>query len=604
MTRAAERWRAVTENEVIMRRSWAGLIAGVLLLSALVAPAPGAARTRIRAVNPSMASLLSPVDPRSQVGRSSGAHVRGEVVVRYSIGTALAARRRERRVAGARLLETTPVARTEVLKLDARTGVAEAVEELSRRPNVAWAEPNLILSGRATPNDPVFPNEWGLDNRGQQFAQGIPGGTPDADIDAPEAWDITTGSSQVVVAVTDTGVDYNHPDLAANIFSNPGEAGPLSNNGLDDDGNGFVDDFRGFDFVGGDNDPFDQDAQAGHGTHVAGTIGARGDNGISVAGVAWEVSLMPVRVLGSNGSGSEVQIANGFDYAAENGADIVSASLGGAGASNLLASTVQDHPATLFVVAAGNGGDDGIGDNNESAPQTPCNITATNLICVAATDHNDALTDFSNFGATSVDLSAPGFAIFSTAPTSFDAPEDVIGLSGTSQATPHVSGVAALLLAADPQASVADLRAALLGGTDPKPSLSGKTVTGGRLNALRSLQIITDGGGGDVTAPRVTGVSDAPDPFTPRRTRRRRAKIFFTLDETGHVIIDVMRRGVVKRHLVSEDDVTPGSYRARWDGRRDDGRLARAGTYTYAITATDASGNGSVPAKGKTTLRR
>ena len=243
----------------------------------------------------------------------------------------------------------------------------------------------------ATPNDPRFANGelWGLNQN------------TDVDIDAPQAWDVTTGSSSVLVAVVDTGVAFDHPDLAPNIWVNNDPV-----NGVDDDANGFVDDVRGWDFIGVDNEPRDLE---GHGSHVSGTIGAKGDNGQGVVGVNWDVTIMPVRVLGPEG-GTNATVTDGFAYAAANGARVVNASLGGSGISASMKAAIDGAAATtLFVVAAGNDG-----ENNEVFPTYPCNYTSTNLICVAATTRTDGIADFSNFGTTSVDLGAPGTEIVST----------------------------------------------------------------------------------------------------------------------------------------------------------------------------------------------
>ena len=229
-----------------------------------------------------------------------------------------------------------------------------------------------------------------------QIVNGVPG-TADADIDGPEAWDTETGSSDVVVAVVDSGVTYDHPDLAPNMWSNPGE---IPGNGIDDDGNGFIDDVRGWDFIGVDNDPFDLNL---HGTHVAGTIGAKGDNNQGITGVDWDVSLMALRALDNYGSGSNAGITAAFNYAGDNGADVVNASLNGTGFSQAMLDSINAAPNTLFVAAAGNNAT----NNDTTTPRYPCNYVAPNNICVAATNSNDGLASFSNVGATSVDLAAP-----------------------------------------------------------------------------------------------------------------------------------------------------------------------------------------------------
>jgi subtilisin family serine protease len=329
----------------------------------------------------------------------SARFVPGEVLVQFRPGVSTAARSSALRDHGATLLRETSVPGLVLARLAPGQGVAAAAQAFSRRSDVLFAEPNWIYRAVATPNDPRFANGelWGLHNTGQN------GGTVDADIDAPEAWDTTTGSNSVVVAVTDTGVAYDHPDLAPNIWANPGE---VPGDGVDNDGNGKVDDHRGWDFIGNDNDPRDISA---HGTHVAGTIGAKGNNSTGVVGVNWNVKLMPVRVLGPQGGTNET-VTNGFAYAAQEGAKVVNASLGGGGFSQAMKNVIDAAASTtLYVVAAGNDG-----SNNESTPQYPCNYTSANLVCVAATTRTDGLASFSNFGATSVDLGAPGTEIVST----------------------------------------------------------------------------------------------------------------------------------------------------------------------------------------------
>ena len=342
-----------------------------------------------------------------ETGQGSPDFVPGEVIVRYRPGTAPAERSALRAAEGFSLEEKLPIPGVELLDLPKGVGPVAASATLEEQPDVLYAQPNFIRQPTALPNDPRFNQLWGLHNTGQSV-NGEPGGTFDADIDAPEAWNLTTGKTSVKVAVVDTGVAYDHPALAGNIWSNPGEVV----NGVDDDGNGFVDDSVGWDFVEDDRAPDDDD---GHGTHVAGTIGARGNNAQDIVGVNWQVGIMPLRVLGPSG-GSDADIASAFQYAANEGARVVNASLGGPGATPLIADVVANNRNVLYVVAAGNGGSDGVGDNNDASPTYPCNITSTNLICVAATDQFDQLTDFSNYGATSVDLAAPGYNIHSSIP--------------------------------------------------------------------------------------------------------------------------------------------------------------------------------------------
>ncbi|HUD73324.1 MAG TPA: S8 family serine peptidase, partial [Dongiaceae bacterium] len=342
-----------------------------------------------------------------------------------------------------------------------------AIERLRRNPKIEYAEPNYIVHAERAPDDPIYPRLWGLHNTGQS------GGTAGADIHAEAAWQVTTGSPAVVVGVIDTGIDYRHPDLAPNIWRNPGE---IEANGIDDDGTGFIDDVRGWDFANDDNDPLDD---AGHGTHVAGTIGAVGNNGLGVAGVAWNVTLVPIKFLGGNGSGTEADAIAAIDYATAIGAVITNNSWGGGGFSQALLDAITDAGAagSLFVAAAGNEA-----QNGDAVPHYPSGYAAANIVSVAATDDRDQLAFFSNYGAASVDLAAPGVDILSTFPGgTYDE------LSGTSMATPHVAGVAALLRSVEPGIGVADLKSRLLQMTDHIPSLAGRTLTGGRLNAFLSV---------------------------------------------------------------------------------------------------------------------
>ena len=338
-------------------------------------------------------------------------------------------------------------------------------DNASRNNGIGIDKVDYKVSIYQTPNDQLFILQDALNNTGQT------GGTPDADIDAPEAWDITTGNSDVVVAVIDTGIDYDHPDLAANIWINPGE---IPGNGMDDDSNGYVDDVHGWNFVKNNKNP---DDDHGHGTHVAGIIGAVGNNSIGVAGVAWNVKLMPLKVLDRRGRGFTSDVIEAINYAAHR-ADVINLSLG----SNNFSQGMKDaiaNASALVVAAAGNDG-----NNNDETPSYPASYDLDNIIAVAATNHKDKLTGFSNYGATSVDLAAPGNLIASTYRGGRYA-----YMSGTSMATPHVSGGAALVMAAFPELNVDQdqVKDQILGGVDPIPSLQGITVTGGRLNAFNSL---------------------------------------------------------------------------------------------------------------------
>ena len=340
----------------------------------------------------------------------------GELLVRFKPSAQVAARAVVRSALGARRVASLPVPGLQVMRLEHATSVRAAADALRRDPNVLYAEPNFYYRLSALPNDPRFHELWGFHNTGQSVLGS--GGTPGADIDAPAAWDVTTGSSAVTVAVADSGIAYDHPDLKANIWTNPGETGGgRETNGRDDDRDGRIDDWRGWDFVSNDNDPRDLN---GHGTHVAGTIGARGNNGTGLTGIDWRVKLMPLRVADGNGVVTVAAMIAAFDYAVARGARVVNASFGSPDFSQALLDAVRRNPKTLFVAAAGNGGDDGVSDDNDRVPQYPCNLTAPNIVCVAASDKSDRLAGFSNYGAGSVDLAAPGVDVSSTIPAYTD----------------------------------------------------------------------------------------------------------------------------------------------------------------------------------------
>lgn len=606
--------------------SLAVLLAAALALGA--GPAAGAGPESIAATPPGFG------DP-----------VAGEYIVRFAPGATTADRAAVLGPEGANVVQGLGTPGVNLI----RTADAGAVAAIRADPRVLWVEPNRTGRYEAVPNDTLFPRQWGLDNTGQAVPdsdgpdqRAFPG-TADADIDAPEAWNRTTGDPAVIVAIADSGVAYDHPDLAPNMWHNPGESGGgKETNGLDDDGNGFVDDVVGWDFVGKDADPRDL---AGHGTEVAGVVGARGSDGAGVTGVNQRVSLMALR------SGADVPdtaaLAAAFAYAARNGAKVVNASLT-VPPSQAITDAIAAAPGVLFVVAAGNQG----ADVEANPAAFPCNLTAPNLICVASTDQNDALVDSSNRGRVSVDLAAPGDTVWTTRISSSNpayetwapdnpldwratgtwqrltlgdgsvvwsdspgtayannsdtavatnrgfstagqfgctlkttvsldiAPPDVLAIeaaaegapftrlsvltarsngfeevttpltglddtaqvflryrlisdgavvgdgaalkyvivscvsttyrgsefaaaSGTSFASPMTAGVAALVWAAAPRATVAQVRAAILGGVDPVPALAATTVTGGRLNAAHALANIVAavGSGGPSATP-------------------------------------------------------------------------------------------------------
>ena len=340
---------------------------------------------------------------------------------------------------------------------------------------MAYAEPNFVLRADV-PNDPFMTRLWGLDNLGQTVNWSA--GAPDADIDAREAWSVSTGSPDVVVAVIDTGVELAHPDLAANIWVNQGEDCPgCRTNGSDDDGNGYVDDWRGWDFVNGDNNPTDD---MGHGTHVSGTIAAVGNNGLGVAGVTWSTKVMPLKFLSAAGTGTVADAISAILYANANGAAILNNSWGGDEFSQALLDAIEqtDANGALFVAAAGNSY-----VNSDLEPNYPSGYEAANVVSVGATDQYDRRAWFSNYGTRTVDLGAPGTNIYSTWLGGSYRFQD-----GTSMAAPHVSGAAALAKAVFPGASGVGLKALLLRTVDPISGLSGTNRTGGRLNVDRAAR--------------------------------------------------------------------------------------------------------------------
>ena len=596
------------------------------------------------------------------------ASVPGELLVRFRADVSAAERSDALAAHGATAVRRLGASGATLVRIPAGTSLGEAVAELERDPRVLYAERNSVYRSTSaqTPNDPLLSDLWGLS------------AASDKDIDAPEAWDLNTGSETVVVAVIDTGVAYGHPDLAPNLWVNDDPPG-----GGDEDANGKVDDTHGWDFVQNDATPLDYN---GHGTHVAGTIGAQGDNGLGVVGVNWDVAIMPLRAGDAAGNFPASTVAAAIEYACSSGADIVNGSFAGPDFSQTIADAITS-PAcenTLFVFAAGNDGRD-LELNGPANDAYPCElhrspaaggVFAENVLCVAASDQTDGLAGFSNSGATAVHLAAPGAGIVSTTPgyaplpgfpDGFDgqfaarwgdrtategslewdragppftltdspggdyapnsdtsigrlSPFSTVGKSGcrlaydlkldteegadwleigagptsepgsvdgysgstggvfvekttdlsaldglpslflrfrllsgptddrdgayldnvsaecldlegggyaapagTSSAAPHVSGVAALLLSRNPSRTVAELKAAILGGIDPVAGLEDKVLTGGRLNAATSLASVADG------APPETTISSAP----PALTKSASATFTFRANEAA-----------------------------------------------------------------------
>jgi len=356
---------------------------------------------------------------------------------------------------------------------------ATVVSEYQQLPEVEYAEPNFEIELDAAegplvpvlPHDPQFTDQWALSNSGQR------GGKQGADISAPLAWATTTGSDKVVVAVLDSGVDYTHEDLVENMWVRPASMAPYHDNEL-----GTIDDENGFNAIDTASDPMDEN---GHGTHCAGIIGAEGENDIGIAGVNWKVKIMPLKFMNAGGFGTTKDAIEAINYVIDRkkagvNVRIISASWGSTQRSRSLEDAIRKayENDILFVAAAGNST-----VNNDRMPHFPSSYNVPNVVSVAALDRNDQLAKFSNWGAKSVAVAAPGVDILST--WLGNAYEEK---SGTSMATPVVSGVAALILAEHPRMSVDDLKKKLLASTDPIVALKGKTVTGGRINAAKALE--------------------------------------------------------------------------------------------------------------------
>src|SRR3954464_3665015 len=379
----------------------------------------------------------------------------GQIIVKYAAGADAQERADARADADVVAAAALPLAGTRVVAPGPGTSVAEAVADLERSPDVAYAEPDQPRTATAAPDDADFAWQWSLQNSGSIFnprsIRPSYTGTAGDDIDILPAWDQGLTKSDVTVGVVDSGVDLAHPDLRANLVS--------SNNK---------------DYVDGDTTPYDQN---GHGTHVAGIIGAVGDNGIGVAGVDWTASILPVRVLNASGSGSVSTVVSGYNWAAGHGARIVNVSLGGSTPSQTEYAALRNASHTPFVVAAGNDA-----ANVDTTDSYPCAYDLPNVLCVAATDADDNLAYFSDYGAQSVDLAAPGVDILSTYPTALSADPSFPykWLSGTSMATPEVTGAAALVLSQTPALTPWQLREKLTSSAEKVPALEGKVASGGR----------------------------------------------------------------------------------------------------------------------------
>ena len=399
--------------------------------------------------------------------KSSKVYVEGELLVKYKSGTASAPVLETNNKIGATVVEEFSDLGWQRVKLPASLSVNQAVARYKNFTEVETAQPNFIYRLAATPNDTSFGQLYGMQR-----------------ISAPTAWNLSTGSEAVVVANIDTGIRYTHPDLAANMWRNAGET---NNNGIDDDGNGFVDDYYGYDFFANDSDPMDEH---GHGTHTAGTIGAVGNNNLGVTGVNWNVRLMTIKIYDAGGNSTSAILINAYNYVRlmkNRGVNIrvTNNSYGGCNEACGFDQATKDaldalgNADILQVFAAGNSG-----RNIDTAPFYPASYTTPSILTAAASDQNDNRASFSNFGTTSVDVAAPGVGILSTILSAGNYGT----ASGTSMASPHTAGSAALLAAYNPNLSAASLKATLMNTVDQLPQWNGVIKTGGRVNVANALQ--------------------------------------------------------------------------------------------------------------------
>lgn len=413
------------------------------------------------AAAPAHASTINgPAMSAAQIRTDQAQGIR-QIIVERRADTSAAERATLRAQAGVTYVGPGPLPNTEIDQAPSGD-LSAAVAALGRDPEVQFAEPNAEVHAAGVPNDPYFSQQWGLDNTGQSV-EGI-AGTAGDDIGATYAWPHSTGSG-VTVGVVDTGADATAPDLQGQLVA-------------------------GASFLNGVQGTNTQDGN-GHGTHVSGIIAAVQNNSTGVSGVAPGAKVMPLQALDSSGSGTLDDVASAFAYAGQHNIPIVNASLGGPSSSQTLEQAVADYPNTLYVVAAGNNG------TNNDDPSTsfyPCDLPEANLICVGASDQNDQPAYFSDYGASSVDLFAPGVDILSTWLSSGYAYD-----SGTSMATPMVTGTLALMLARNPSLTAAELKSDLLASVDQAPQMAGLSVSGGLLDAAAAVAMA--GGDAPYAAP-------------------------------------------------------------------------------------------------------
>jgi subtilisin family serine protease len=514
----------------------------------------------------------SPSSAAPATAGSEAAAIPGQLVVGFDQDASRSQQRRAVSQAGARIEDRVGSIDAAVVVAKPGRGAQDVADQLSSDGAVDFVEPNYRLRASRVPNDVMLHQLWALHNTGQL------GGKVGSDIGAEGAWDVTTGGD-VTVAVVDTGIDYRHADLRNNMWVNPADPP----NGVDDDGNGFIDDVHGIDLANSDGDPTDDSS---HGTHVAGIIGAEGNNAIGTVGVNWRVRLMALKFLDRDGAGNTADAAQAIDYAVSHGARVINASWGGPAYSLALYRAIQAAAVQGAVVVAAAGNE---GDNSDASPEYPAAYDLPNIVSVAASDSSDQLADFSNYGRRTVDLAAPGDEIYSTVPSSFAA-SGYAAYSGTSMAAPFVAGAAALYLSREPNAIFPQIRDALFQSVDPRPSLTGTTVTGGRLNVGRMLAATQPPPAAQVGP---TKDATAPSPFsliTPRnryRSRKRGVRFrWHRARDSGGIAYYQLYVDGKKRKTIRDPDGPGGRSPSRHTWYR-----VRGGRHRWFVRAVDYSGN-------------
>ena len=401
-------------------------------------------------------------------------HVSGEMIITFEEGVSLEEQEAILAQSGAVIIKSFKSSNAVLARVSSEENTLYTANIFSMSGAVKSTGLNRIFTINSVPSDPSYSSQYQYDLIG-----------------AEAAWEITTGSKDVVVGIIDTGIVYDHPDLIDNMWQNEGELGLDSNgndkrsNGIDDDNNGYIDDFRGWDFAEDDNDPMDDH---GHGTHCAGSIGASANNGEGIAGLNWNVSLVPLRFITAKGQGTEADAIEAIEYATMMGFDMTSNSWGGSaieGDEDALFNAIKAAADAdkLFIAASGNDGRD-----NDSRPIYPASYELENIISVAASDNRDTMTGFSNYGADSVDLLAPGANIYSTIKKGWFG-NQYGKMSGTSMAAPIVAAAAALIKSEYPKESAVEIKERILKGVDVIRAGKGKLTTEGRLNVYKSLTL-------------------------------------------------------------------------------------------------------------------